>query len=126
MNINRFTEKAQEAIVAAQGAAEQAHHPQIDPEHLLAALIAQPGGVVPDVLRKLQVDPGAVGADVRAAPEQAAEDLRRDRAGFSSRLRGVLQKAEGELARFKDEYVSTEHLLLALVSESGRSPAAER
>ena len=46
-------------------------------------------------------------------------------AGFSSRLRGILQKAEGELARFKDEFVSTEHLLLALVSESGRSPAAE-
>ena len=125
MNINRFTEKAQEALAAAQGAAEQANHPQIDPEHLLAALIAQPGGVVPDVLRKLQVDPGVVGADVQQALNKLPKAYGATHAGFSSRLRGILQKAEGELARFKDEFVSTEHLLLALVSESGRSPGAE-
>ena len=65
MNNNRFTEKAQESLAAAQSAAEQANHAQIDPEHLLAALIAQPGGVVPDVLRKLQVDPSMVGGDVQ-------------------------------------------------------------
>jgi ATP-dependent Clp protease ATP-binding subunit ClpB len=125
MNINRFTEKAQEALAAAQGAAEQANHPQIDPEHLLAALIAQPGGVVPDVLRKLQVDPGAVGADVQQQLNKLPKAYGSTHAGFSSRLRGILQKAEGELARFKDEFVSTEHLLLALVSEAGRSPGAE-
>src|SRR4051812_28046521 len=125
MNINRFTEKAQEAVAAAQGAAEQANHPQIDPEHLLAALIAQPGGVVPDVLRKLQVDPAVVGADVEQLLNKLPKAYGATHAGFSSRLRGILQKAEGELARFKDEFVSTEHLLLALVSESGRSPAAE-
>jgi ATP-dependent Clp protease ATP-binding subunit ClpB len=125
MNINRFTEKAQEALAAAQGAAEQGNHAQIDPEHLLAALIAQPGGVVPDVLRKLQVDPAVVGADVQQILAKLPKAYGATHAGFSSRLRSALQKAEGELARFKDEFVSTEHLLLALVSESGRSPGAE-
>jgi ATP-dependent Clp protease ATP-binding subunit ClpB len=125
MNINRYTEKAQEALSAAQGAAEQANHPQIDPEHLLAALIAQPGGVVPDILRKLQVDPTAVGNDVQQSLAKLPKAYGATHAGFSSRLRGILQKAEGELARFKDEFVSTEHLLLALVSEAGRSPGAE-
>ena len=107
MNINRFTEKAQEALAGAQRAAEEAKHPQIDPEHLLAALIAQPGGVVPDVLRKLQVDPGGVGADVQQALAKLPKAYGATHAGFSSRLRGILQKAEGELARFKDEFVST-------------------
>ena len=125
MNINRFTEKAQEALAAAQGAAEQANHPQIEPEHLLAALIAQPGGVVPDVLRKLQVEPAAVGSDVQQQLAKLPKAYGATHAGFSSRLRSVLQKAEGELDRFKDEYVSTEHLLLALLGESGRSPGAE-
>jgi ATP-dependent Clp protease ATP-binding subunit ClpB len=125
MNINRYTEKAQEALGASQGAAEQANHPQIEPEHLLAALIAQPGGVVPDVLRKLQVDPAVVGAEVQALLTKLPKSYGTSHAGFSSRLRVVLQKAEGELARFKDEFVSTEHLLLALLAESGRSAGAE-
>ncbi len=125
MNINRFTEKAQEAVAAAQGAAEQGNHPQIDPEHLLAALIAQPGGVVPDVLRKLEVDPEVVGADVQQLLAKLPKAYGATHAGFSSRIRAVLQKAEGELARFKDEFVSTEHLLLALVSETGRAPGAD-
>ena len=99
MNINRYTEKAQEALAAAQGAAEQANHPQIDPEHLLAALLAQPGGVVPDVLRKLEIDPGAVGADVQQGLAKLPKAYGTSHAGFSARMRAVLQKAEGELAR---------------------------
>src|SRR5207244_1661294 len=64
-------------------------------------------------------------ADVEQLRNKRPKAYGATHAGFSSRLRGILQKAEGELARFKDEFVSTEHLLLALVSESGRSPAAE-
>jgi ATP-dependent Clp protease ATP-binding subunit ClpB len=125
MNINRYTEKAQEALAASQGAAEQANHAQIEPEHLLAALVAQPGGVVPDVLRKLQVDPAAVGAALDEALRKLPKAYGTSHAGFSARMRTVLQKAEAELARFKDEFVSTEHLLLGIVSETGRSTAAE-
>jgi len=66
-----------------------------------------------------------VAADVEQVLNKLPKAYGATHAGFSSRLRGILQKAEGELARFKDEFVSTEHLLLALVSESGRSPGAE-
>ena len=66
MNLNRLTEKAQEALLAAQQAAEQAGHPELEPEHLLAALAAQQDGVVPPVLRRLGVDPAAVADAARA------------------------------------------------------------
>ena len=64
MNLNRLTEKAQEAVVAAQQLATRLNHPHIDPEHLLAALVGQAGGIVPAVLRKMQIDPVALGRAV--------------------------------------------------------------
>ena len=67
MTLNRLTEKAQEAIEAAQQAAEQAGHPQVEPEHVLAALVGQPGGIAPEVLRKLGLDPKDVATAVGAA-----------------------------------------------------------
>ena len=72
MNINRLTEKAQEAVVAAQQLAERAGHPQIEPEHLLLTLIEQHEGVVPALLEKLAVDPVSLAAAARAALDQAA------------------------------------------------------
>ena len=80
MNINRFTEKAQEAVIASQHIAEGLNHPQIEPEHLLVALVEHAGGVVPEVLRKMNADPAQVGRDVRAAlatlPQAYGADLR--------------------------------------------------
>src|SRR2546425_13150653 len=66
MNINKYTEKAQEAILAAQQLADREGHPEITPEHLLLALVEQQGGIVPEILRKLDADPARVAADVRA------------------------------------------------------------
>ncbi len=57
MNLTRYTEKAQQAVLAAQQLAERSHHPQIEPEHLLLTLVEQPDGVVPSVLRLLGVEP---------------------------------------------------------------------
>lgn len=57
MNLNRFTEKAQEAVLAAQQLAERSRHPQIEPEHLLLVLAQQPEGVVPTLFRRLGGDP---------------------------------------------------------------------
>jgi ATP-dependent Clp protease ATP-binding subunit ClpB len=121
MNLNHFTEKAQEAIVAAQQSAEQAGHPQVEPEHLLAALLAQPQGVVPEVLRKLGADPSELASAVQ--PELARLPRAQGGAspGASARLRGVLTAAQGEASQMKDEFVSAEHLLLALAAEQGRS-----
>ena len=75
MDINRYTEKAQEAIVAAQQLAEQMNHPQIEPEHVLATLVAQHDGIVPDVLRKMGVDPASVAKGVANRAGEASASV---------------------------------------------------
>src|SRR5918999_2537305 len=123
MNINKFTEKAQEAVVTAQNLATELNHSEISPEHLLVTLIEQEGGIVPSVLRRMELDPARVAREARglleAQPKAYGTDLR-----FSPRTKLVTDAALAEAQRLKDEYVSTEHLLLAVASEVGRSPAA--
>ena len=65
MNINKYTEKAQEALQAAQQLAEQSSHAQVEPEHLLVTLVEQRDGIVPEVLRKMSADPAAMARDAR-------------------------------------------------------------
>ncbi len=77
MNLNKFTEKAQEAVVGAQQLAESLNHPQIEPEHLLVTLVEQDNGVVPALLRKLQLDPAAIAARGADGRRQAAAGARR-------------------------------------------------
>ncbi|MCC7019964.1 MAG: ATP-dependent chaperone ClpB [Ardenticatenales bacterium] len=113
-DINRFTHAAQEAIVAAQDRARRAGHAEVQPLHLLAALIGQADGVAARVLEKMGADVRAieVGADaaLNRLPTVSGADIQLARA-----LRDVLVAAHDELAAFGDEYVSAEHLLLALV-----------
>ena len=124
MNINRLTEKAQEAVVTAQQVAERAGHPQVGPEHLLMTLIEQHEGVVPAVLQKLDVAPAALGTAARAALDRLPTATGGASPAPSNRLRGVFTRASGEAERLRDEYVSTEHLFLALAAENGNAPAA--
>jgi ATP-dependent Clp protease ATP-binding subunit ClpB len=121
MDINRFTEKAREALVGAQDLARQLDNPQIEPEHLLATLVEQREGIVPEVLRKLNVNPAEVATAARAALAKIPQAHGGATPGLSPRLHAVTDAAEAEAVRFKDEFVSTEHLLLALLSESGRA-----
>jgi ATP-dependent Clp protease ATP-binding subunit ClpB len=124
MNINKFTEKAQEAIIGAQNLAGELNHAEITPEHLLVTLVEQQGGIVPSVLRKLNLDPSRVAKDARAliesVPKAYGADVR-----FSPRVKLIADSASAEAQRLQDEYVSTEHLLVALATEAGRSPAAQ-
>jgi ATP-dependent Clp protease ATP-binding subunit ClpB len=124
MNPNKFTEKAQEAVVTAQNLASELNHAEVTPEHLLAALAEQPGGIVPSILQKLKLDPAGVAAEVRALlktlPQAYGADLR-----LSPRMKLVFDSAEAEAKRLQDEFVSTEHLLVALATEAGRSPGAQ-
>jgi ATP-dependent Clp protease ATP-binding subunit ClpB len=116
---NRFTQKSQEALVAASGMAERNGNSQIEPEHLLLVLLEQGEGVVPQVLTKLNV---AVGALARQVSEEIGKLPRvsgSKQTTISSRLRNVLVQAHSELAQFGDEYVSTEHLLLSLLDHAG-------
>jgi ATP-dependent Clp protease ATP-binding subunit ClpB len=123
MNINKYTEKAQEAILAAQKSAESSNHAQIEPEHLLLALVEQPEGIVPEVLRKMNVDPTALAADLRTELGKMPQAYGGSQPNLSPRLRSLADTAEKEAERLKDEYVSTEHLLLAAAAETGRSAA---
>src|SRR5687767_12499065 len=124
MNLNKFTEKAQEAVMTAQNLASENNHAEVVPEHLLAALVEQSGGIVPSILRKLNLDPPTFAAEARglfkSLPQAYGADVR-----FSPRMKLLFDSALAEAQRLQDEYVSTEHLLVGLATESGRSPAAE-
>jgi ATP-dependent Clp protease ATP-binding subunit ClpB len=126
MNIQKYTEKAQEAIAAAQQLADRDGHPDITPEHLLLALVEQQGGIVPEILRKLNADPARVAAEVRAELGKSPSAHGGSQPGLSARLRSVTAAAESEAERLKDDYVSTEHLLLAIAAETGRTAASAR
>src|SRR5262245_56224845 len=125
MDLNKYTQKAQEAVLAAQQLAEQSSHAQIEPEHLLAALVEQHEGVVPEVLRKMSADPAAIAKEARGLLAKIPQAYGGSQPGLSPRLKLVADLAEAEAERLKDEYVSTEHLFLAIASETGRSPAAK-
>src|SRR5690242_2242014 len=115
MTPNLWTEKAREAVASAQDLAEERHNPQVEPEHLLLALVRQPEGVVPRIFQRLNADPRAVAATLEQAigtfPVVHGEGTQ---IGVSPRLRRVLEAAQGEMRRLKDDYLSTEHLLLGM------------
>jgi len=123
MSPNKYTEKAQEALLGAQQLAEQMNHAQVEPEHLLTTLVEQPDGVVPEVLRKLGADPAEASVAIRAVLARLPQAYGGQTVP-SPRLRTVLDTARSEAERLKDEFISTEHLLLAIASETGRSEAA--
>ena len=125
MNLTRYTEKAREGVLAAQQLAERSHHPQVEPEHLLLTLVEQPDGVVPSVLRQVGIEPARILEEGRALLGQQPEAHGGAEAGPSPRLRTVASLAESEAERLKDEYVSTEHLLLALTLEGDRAASAQ-
>jgi ATP-dependent Clp protease ATP-binding subunit ClpB len=124
MNLNKFTEKAQESVLTAQNLATELTHAEVTPEHLLVALVEQSGGIVPSVLRKMTLDPARVAADARKLldnmPKAYGAELR-----LSPRMKLIFDSAQAEAQRLQDEFISTEHLLLALASEAGRSPSAQ-
>jgi ATP-dependent Clp protease ATP-binding subunit ClpB len=131
MQPDRFTIKSQEALQAAQQLAEERRNPQTRPEHLLAVLLEQDGGVVVPVLRKLGVDPAAVRQAVNPALEAlprltTSPEAREELAAGSSELIQILRTAEKEMRELQDEYVSTEHLVLALAAHPGPAGDALR
>src|SRR6266404_4512876 len=128
MDINRLTEKAQEALRAAQSEATRLGHQQIDVEHLLLALIQQDGGLAKSILDKTAVDADVVRQRVEAElarlPKVSSTTGGTGEVYVTGRLNRVLVQAEDEAKQLKDEYVSVEHLLLAMVED--RSGAAGR
>jgi len=125
MNINKYTEKAREAVAAAIGLAQQHNNPQLEPEHLLVTLAEQREGIVPELLRKAGVEPAAIARGARELVGTLPSAYGGAQPGLSQRLTLVTNQAQAEADRLKDEYVSTEHLFIAIADETGRSPAAQ-
>jgi ATP-dependent Clp protease ATP-binding subunit ClpB len=114
MRLDQFTVKAQEALASAQTDAEKNDHPEVTPEHLLKALLTQEGGVVPSALGKMGANTGGLAADL----DRVLSSLPRTQGAathVSPKLDAVLKAALREAEALKDQYVSTEHLLLALL-----------
>ena len=125
MNLNKYTEKAREAVAAAVDLAQTGNNPQLEPEHLLAALVDQRDGIVPGLLRKLNVEPSTVSRGAKDLLAKLPSAFGGSQPGMSPRLKLVTDQAQAEADRLKDEFVSTEHLFVAIADETGRSPAAQ-
>src|ERR687887_2500138 len=117
MNINKYTEKAQEALYGAQRIAEERNHSQVDAEHLLLVLLQQDEGVVPRLLEKLGISPVEVQRTLEAELDKLPKIYGGTQLSMSPRLRRIIQRAFEEANRLADEYVSTEHLFLAIVDD---------
>src|SRR3954468_23935693 len=125
MNMQKYTEKAQEAVLNARQMAEEANNNQIEPVHMLIALAEQPEGIVPQVLSRLGVSVGTLVERLRAEMEKLPKVYGGSQVYLSSALNDVGRRAENRATSMKDEYVSTEHLLLALADDADKSPAGK-
>lgn len=118
MRLDKLTVKAGEAVQAAQSLAEQMQHQQITPDHLCAALIEQKEGVVSKILSGLEVNPAEFVQSVKRSLEKEPKVQGGMDVYISQALRQVFDEAWKEAVSMKDEYLSTEHLLLALVKQA--------
>jgi ATP-dependent Clp protease ATP-binding subunit ClpB len=113
MNMNKLTQRSIDAISYAQQMAQAEQHPQVAPEHLLVALLVQEDGLVPQVIKKAGADIDHIAEELQDAlrmlPKQSGGQLYP-----SNEMQQVIFKAEAEVKTFKDEYISVEHLLLAI------------
>ena len=127
MRFDRFTERAQEAAQRAAEIIQRYGHNQIDTEHILLALIEQPQGVVPQILEILKVDPQILMERLdyilKTSPKASIFGGGAGQIFITPRVKRIIDLANEEASKLKDEYISTEHLFLAILSEKN-TPAA--
>ena len=127
MEINKFTQKSQEALQNAQNYAVRLGHVEIDVEHLLMALLDQADGLVPRLFARMDVPLASFTAEVQkqleGRPKVSGPGAEAGKVYVTQRFNKILVKAKDEAARLKDEYVSVEHLLFAMVDEGTSTPA---
>ncbi len=125
MAFEKFTEKAQEAMVSAEKLAQERGNREIEPEHLLLVLLDQSGGIAPQIITKLNAIPSKLGERVDSAINRLPRGSITSNPYLSVTIKKIITQAKDEATRLKDAYVSTEHLVMALASpvndrESGR------
>jgi ATP-dependent Clp protease ATP-binding subunit ClpB len=123
MRFDKFTIKSQELIQNAQSLAGQHNNQQIEPEHLMAAMLSEKDGVAGSLLRKLGASPDEITRQITAAVDRLPKVTGGGDGYLSSQSKAILEKAFSEAAAMKDEYVSIEHILLAVVEAAGSAPA---
>jgi len=126
MDLNTFTHKAQQAVLGARTETEQRHHQSAEPNHLLIALLGQGDGIVYPLLARLSVDPAALKESLNGALDSTPRVFGDAETGFSPALVAVLEAADDRRSTMKDDYVSVEHLLLALAASESAAGAALR
>lgn len=124
MNLERWTQKAQEAVMDSQSIAVELGNQQLDGEHLHLALLRQQEGLIPKLLQYMDVNAAAFAADMEQELEKLPKVQGSDSVYGTRRLNSLMAEAEKLAANFKDDYVSVEHLYLALLNEK-RTPSAE-
>ena len=123
MRYDKFTIKSQELIQNAQDLASHQKNPQLEPEHLLSAMLTETEGIAGAILQKMGVAPGQVVSEITRAVERLPKVSQPDQVYVSSQTKKVLDAAFAEAAKMKDQYVSIEHILLALCDEkNGETP----
>ncbi|WP_027716087.1 ATP-dependent chaperone ClpB [Desulfuromonas sp. TF] len=129
MDINKMTIKTQEALQGAQNIALKRGHIEVDGEHLLLALLEQEGGLIPRLLQRMDVPVDdftrAVREELDKRPSVSGPGVEAGKIYVTQRFNKLLLKAEEEAARLKDDFVSVEHLLLALVEEGVATAAGK-
>ena len=129
MDLNRMTQKVNEAVTAAQQLAVRLSHQQVDVEHVLAELLAQDDGLAPRLLEQAGVSPDALKAAVQQAlgkrPKVSVAASEADKVYITPRLQQLFVRAGDEAGRMQDEYISVEHLLLAMIDEDDSSDAGK-
>src|SRR2546422_10116517 len=119
MDLNKFTEKAQEAVFAAQRLTQDASASEVGVEHLVLALLEQEGGIIPDLVRALGGSPDQLQTALRETIDKQPKVYGAAQPSLSQRLARAIQSAQKEADRLKDEYVSTEHLFLGVLEVGG-------
>src|SRR5277367_5719595 len=123
MDVERMTQRVQEALNAAYTRALTERNTQTTPEHLLAAILDQPEGIATPILQKAGLEPTTIGNKVDAAiaalPRFSGANADQNQVTVSPALTRLLANAEDEAKALNDEYVSVEHLLLAMAADAG-------
>ena len=121
MRFDRFTERAQDAAARAYELTQEYGHTQVDTEHLFLALMKQDDGAVPQLLEQLKIEAAAIQQrleeELKNSPKVSVYGGGVGQIFYTPRIRTVLELAQGEANRLKDEFISTEHLFLAILSE---------
>ncbi len=127
MRFERFTERAQDAAARAYEILQRYGHNQVDTEHILLALLEQTDGVIPQILERLSVDVDAMRSRLdeilRASPKAAIYGHGTSQVFFTPRVKRIIDLANEEANRLRDEYISTEHIFVAILSERNTAVA---